>query len=319
MTVTTFLLSYTLTGLPWQSFVLTGSQRLAMAQAASQQAATVLQQGLTLSSTAYSETWAYSAGGVPVGTWVPAYNSVFSTIGASTSLTSGESAIGQSLAAQLQAAGNAYDAGATPGVKNSGVYALTRNAWCGLVMAPAWYELDRLCRYAFQTYSPSDALSTAAFAGQGTTWAASLALVADSFFVPNPANGYCYECLSSTGTTGGTQPTWSTTLGTDFGDVAGNTWQCLAAVQAAGTALPFDPTLAADTTLVARKTATLLFASGSAPIVTMVGSAYATFLAAFGSQPAANPTADALTVTLTANLNSALAAVRQWVAAATFT
>ena len=60
------------------------------------------------------------------------------------------------------------------------------------------------------------------------TWSSSTAFVVGQRVNPTTYNGFTYECVTS-GTTGGSQPTWPTTINSTVAD-GGVTWNCIAYV-----------------------------------------------------------------------------------------
>lgn len=60
----------------------------------------------------------------------------------------------------------------------------------------------------------------------GTVWAAGQAYGRYAVVRPTAANGKCYQCDATGGTSGGVQPTWPTTLGVTVAD-NGMTWTCV--------------------------------------------------------------------------------------------
>jgi len=330
----TYLLQYA-TSLATFASVTIAEPSLAVAQAMAQSAATITRSAITLSSTTYAgQSWTYQPGAAPVGYWIGTYNEVWSTLGSSSTLDAQESAVGQSLAAALQTAGNAYDLASTQGVKNASVYALQRGAWADVLAEPAWLELDRLCRFAYTTIASNAALTQAAFAGVALSWQPSTSYGSSgpSFIVPSPANGFVYSTtdyvanVNDALTSGTRQPTWPTTIGAKVADQYGEIvvggspkWTCIAAVpSSAGAALPFDQTLAAEQTLLARYRASTAIASGNAPILAMLSAAYSAWQTAAAAMPAADAGQDAASATATANLNAALANAQTWISAASF-
>lgn len=302
-----------------------------------QAAATALQQAVVLTSPSLpGQSWTYNPGPAPVGYWMATYNAVFAALGSSSTLDAQESAEGQTLAAALLAAGNTYDVVSTSGVKNATPYALQRAAWATVVAQPAWLELDRVCRFAYSTIATNLPVAQAAFAGTAPTWQPStgyglasfvggVLIIAPSFVVPSPANGYCFSSSDyvantfTSGTSGASMPAFPAgPVGAKVSD-GSLVWTCLAqTVSPAGAVLPFDATLAAQETLLARYSAATQIASGSAALITMLSGPFAAWQAAVAAQPSANPAADAASATATQALVAALANAQTWISAATF-
>jgi hypothetical protein len=336
VSTTTYTLSYAASLATFATPTITDPS-LAVAQAMAQNAATVLQQAITLTSSALTgQSWTYNPGPAPVGYWVAQYNAVFAALGSSSTLNAQESAEGQTLASALLSAGQAYDTTSTAGVKNQSTYALQRNAWATVLAAPAWLELDRVCRYVYASIASNAQQTQAAFAGTAPTWQPSTSYGYNplidingtpSFVIPSPPNGYCYSTYDyaqghnyGTGESGSSQPSFPAgPLGATVVDNGSVTWVCVAATGSAGAALLFDSTLNALETLLLRYNAAVSIASASAPLLAMLRGAYSSWTTAAAAQPSANAALDAASATATANLNAALANAQTWVAAATFT
>ncbi len=334
--MTTYVITDAQTGLPWRQggSVTIPEPSIAVAQSMTATWATIAQRALVLSCptlisypNGQPQTWTYQPGPVPVGYWMATYEAIFAAIGASTTITSQESATGQTVAAALLAAGNQFDYFSTAGVKNGLLYALQRNAWTQVLAQPAWLDLDRLCRYAYSSVASQAGIVQAAFAGTGPAWSASTSfgtvlfngfayILTPGYCVPNPTNGFVYQGY---GTTGGYQPSWPTTIGATVRDTSGTfTWTCVAATGSAGAALPFDQTLAAVTTLNLRYLAAQGLVSANPALLSLLAVAQTAWATALAAQPAANPAADAASLIVTTALNSALAQAQSWLGAVNF-
>ena len=81
-----------------------------------------------------------------------------------------------------------------------------------------------------ETYSSTQDYSstyTQSQTGNTVTCTARTAAAAGTIIRPTTRNGFVYE-LATASTTGGTEPTWPTTIGTTVSDAGGNVWTCRA-------------------------------------------------------------------------------------------
>ena len=336
MTTTTYNITDATTGLPWSGggSVTITDPSLAVAQAMVQAAANIGRRALTLSCptlglypSGQPQTFTYQPGPAPVGYWQATYAAIFAAIGSSTTLSQQESVVGQTIAASLKLAGNAYDLGSTAGVKNASLYALQRNAWAQVVASPAWLELDRVCRYAYGSIASQAAIVQAAFAGTGPVWQPSTLFgsatgllfhptITPGYCIPNPTNGFVY---SGYGTTGSTQPTFPTVIGqTSTGDGYVTGWTCVAATGQAGAVLPFDQTLNSVITLNLRYSAAQQLASGNSALLSLLTTAQAGWATALAAQPAQNGSQDYTSFVVTQVLQNFIGQAQTWLAAESF-
>jgi hypothetical protein len=179
-------------------------------------------------------------------------------------LPAGEVSTGQSLLTSLNSAGATYDANGNDSSRNTSAYAQTFQNWWNVTAAPAWAELDRICRLVYATAFASSlqlpgvlAFGTSASFGTATSpftlpgqvaafgipaaakavaWQAGTNYgppnIVNAFVSPSPPNGFYYVGTVNGGTTSGAQPAWPTTLGATVNDGT-QTWQCVVPVLAA--------------------------------------------------------------------------------------
>jgi hypothetical protein len=242
-------------------------------------------------------------------------------------LSQAELVTGVEVRESLKTAGAHYDLVGNDGVLNTSTYAMSIQAWAAAA-APAWTELDRVCRAIFLLSGTPSNLSLAAFGLSGVTpWSGST--VYEPFdpslgaAAPSKPNGFSYWTYTPGGTSGTYEPSWRTSLGATFTD-GGMSWQCVSTSASGSTpiALPWDITQVVGTTpimLATRHTAAQIASSLTPGLASLLGLAFNAWTTAKASQPAAQPTPDAISSSAVTTLNAAIAAAQQWIAASAVT
>lgn len=219
-------------------------------------------------------------------------------------------------------AGATYDTNSNDGILNQTPYALSIQAWAATT-APAWVEMDRVCRAVYKLLPPPSILTLACFGMSGVPpWRKGTAFVNASpngAVVPTVSNGFTYIC-ATTGVTDSTEPAWQTELESEFRDGT-VVWQCTAVLNP-GTqpaALPWDTTLQAYVSLANRTQDAALIAVVSPGLASLVAGTTSVLAAALAAQPASNPAADAASRIANNALNTAITNANAWIAAAAIT
>jgi len=217
--------------------------------------------------------------------------------------------------------GKLYDENAIDGISNTSTYALAMQAWIDTPITgakAAWTELDRVCRAVFQILVPTPTDYQAAVFGMSGlgTWQPSTPYLVNSAVLANPSNGYTF--VGAAGTSGSTQPTWTTQPGlvTFDGTTA---WVCMSPVlgpTGVPKALPWSAAFENIATLTFRQTAMAVIAGASPGLQTLLAGANDAWLAALAAKPAANPNEDAASATAIGNLQTAIANANAWLSAA---
>jgi hypothetical protein len=232
------------------------------------------------------------------------------------------------LTSALQSAGQSYDASALGGaLGGNGSFV----SWVTQTAQPAWAELDRQSRFALSTVpaatSPNLVVSTvtlATFLAFGNlaiaplaAWKASTSYPSGNIVSASPANGVYF--VSGGGTSGSTQPTWTTELSKTTTD---NTVTWTAVYPQfnwnATNAIPpfvFDETLEGSAALVGRYLAARIVVGGSPQLVKVLDDRDAAWTAALVAQPVAQTTPS---INLTNALYAAMAAASAYLASASF-
>lgn len=221
----------------------------------------------------------------------------------------------------VTSAGQTYDVQSNDGISNTGAYAASVQGWA-VTAKPAWVELDRVDRAAFKLSSPVTAFALASFGVAGPpTWTPNtvfFALDQNGAVTPKTANGFLFVCTTS-GTTGGSEPGWNATVGATTND-GGVVWTCVAPISVAAggqpLALPWDVTLATQTTLTYRTDSAFQQSELNLGFQSLITSTNAIWTSALASKPAANPGLDLLSNNANAALNAAILNANVWLAAA---
>jgi hypothetical protein len=240
----------------------------------------------------------------------------------------------------LATAGAAYNLSANDGPNNTSAYATGVQAWANVgtpAATPAtpsassgWTELDRICRAIYKLvplgssaylYDPTLLLAYFGMPGVGT-WAASTGYVPSfSSVIPPVPNGFNYVCTVF-GVSGKSPPPFPTFVGGTCFDGT-SAWECISQITGSTggqpVALPFDITNQTLISLYGRTTAALLLSQNSPGLYALLTSAIVTMNAVIAAKPAANPTADALSLTVVNAVNVAITNANQWIAAAAVT
>lgn len=224
----------------------------------------------------------------------------------------------------VKTAGAAYDVQSNDGILNTSPYALSIQAWAATT-APAWVELDRVCRAVYKVAAPPPPLAVAYFGQTGTPpWAKNTPYTAfartGSVAVPTVPNGFTYACVVSGVSNAVIEPlAWPIILGNLESD-GSVVWQCVSALSPGPGGqplpLPWDVTLQTSTSLGGRLFAATTMAASNPGLASLVASTSAISTAAIAARPSSNPSADAVSLAAGNALNSAIANANGWIAVA---
>lgn len=224
----------------------------------------------------------------------------------------------------VKTTGAAYDIQSNDGILNTSLYALSVQAWA-TVTAPAWAELDRVCRAIYKILPPSPPLAIAYFGQTGTpTWSKGTTYTAfartGSVAVPTIPNGFTYACITSGVSNAVIEPlAWPTILGNVVSDGT-VVWQCVSVLNPGPGGqplpLPWDATLQTVTSLGGRLFAATAMASASPGMSSLIASTSAASGAAIAAKPSPNAFADAASLAAINALISAIANANAWIQAA---